>query len=141
MNIIIPGKPIAKKRPRFARRGKFVMTYSDEEIEEGRWLLHLMQAMEHERMMIGPVEVTLFFLFARPKGHYGTGRNQGRLKDSAPRFHTVKRDDIDNCVKFALDCMNGVVFQDDCQVVLLRAAKAYTNDPTRARTEIVVKDA
>jgi Holliday junction resolvase RusA-like endonuclease len=31
--ITIPGKPIAKKRPRFARRGKFVTTYNDQQTE------------------------------------------------------------------------------------------------------------
>jgi hypothetical protein len=41
ITIEIPGKPIAKKRPRFARIGKFVQTYSDQKTEEGRFLWEL----------------------------------------------------------------------------------------------------
>jgi phage terminase large subunit GpA-like protein len=37
INITIPGPPIAKKRPKFARRGKFVTTYNPQDSEEGRW--------------------------------------------------------------------------------------------------------
>ena len=34
----IPGKPVAKQRPRFYRKGNFVGTYKDQETEEGRWI-------------------------------------------------------------------------------------------------------
>ena len=39
IKITIPGKPIAKARPRFYRRGKGVGVYSDQTTEEGRWIV------------------------------------------------------------------------------------------------------
>ena len=36
------------------------------------------------------VEIEIIFLFARPKSHYGTGKNSRKLKPSAPVFVTSK---------------------------------------------------
>src|SRR5215213_4914283 len=40
----------------------------------------------------GPCEVHCMFYLARPAGHFGTGRNAGTIKDSAPKFHTIRPD-------------------------------------------------
>ncbi|PIE79433.1 MAG: hypothetical protein CSA11_12010 [Chloroflexi bacterium] len=118
----IPGKPIAKKRPRFVRRDNFVKTYNEQETKERKFLTQVISQFEGRR-------VYMAFRMPRPKSHYGTGRNAGRLKPSAPDFH-VSKPDIDNCVKFALDCLNGVVFSDDRQVAELRAIKTYSGYPS-----------
>ena len=133
MRLIIPGTPIAKKRPRFARRGKFVTTYNDQETEESKFLFHVMQQVKEK--LNGPVVVEVGFYFRRPKGHFGTGRNEGKLKASAPKYHTVKPDS-DNLVKFAFDCLNEVAWKDDTQVVRHLAEKIYDDEP---RTEIFIK--
>ena len=133
MKITIPGKPIAKKRPRFARHGKFVRTYNDQETEEGRFLLEAKQQV-NQAPIEGPLSVSCRFFMPRPKSHYGTGRNAGKLKASAPDHHTIKPD-IDNLKKFVLDCLNGVAWKDDCQVVKASQVKWYSENP---RTEIEI---
>ena len=40
-------------------------------------------------MLDGPVSVTVDFYLPRPKSHYGTGRNAGALKPSAPAEHLI----------------------------------------------------
>lgn len=35
----------------------------------------------------GPIAVYIIFRFARPKSHYGTGRNADVIKESAPYYH------------------------------------------------------
>lgn len=35
--------------------------------------------------------------------------------------------DIDNLAKFVLDALNSVAYKDDCQVCVLQACKAYTD--------------
>ena len=127
----IPGNPIAKARPRFARRGRFVMTYNDQETEEGRFLLEIKQQVKHPPTE-GPVKVSCTFYMPRPKSHYGTGKNSGKLKPNAPAFHT-SRPDLDNCEKFCFDCMNGIIWKDDSQIVESVAKKVYSDNP---RTEI-----
>ena len=48
--------------------------------------------------------------------------------------HTAKPD-LDNLEKFYLDCLTGIIFSDDSQVVQLSSKKLYSNHP---RTEIYI---
>ena len=72
--------------------------------------------------------MSMVFIFIRPKGHFGTGRNEGKLKKTAPRFHTVKPD-LSKIVRAAEDAMSGVVYIDDSQVCERFAKKKYGNRP------------
>lgn len=139
MNLIIPGKPIAKNRPRFARRGKFVVTYSDQETEEGRFLFEVYRQIGEYKPIYGAVRAVFKFFFARPKNHYGTGRNAGKLKESAPKYHITKPD-FDNLDKFAADCLKGIAWIDDCQVVSAHTTKDYIWESEEPRTEIEITE-
>lgn len=75
----------------------------------------------------GEVTLTLHFYLPRPKGHFGTGRNAGVLKDSAPRRPTGKPD-LDKLVRAVMDAVKGVGYKDDAQVVSLRVDKWYATD-------------
>jgi crossover junction endodeoxyribonuclease RusA len=77
-----------------------------------------------------PVAVQLHFHLDRPKGHYGTGRNEDRLKPSAPVAPGVKPD-LDKLIRSVLDAITGVVIKDDSQVVSLVAGKFYSDGGTR----------
>ena len=134
ITITIPGNPIAKKRPRFVRRGKFNMTYNAQETEEGLVIVQAMQQMNGVKPICGPVDVFISFRIGRPRSHYGTGKNSNVVKQSAPEW-PIKKPDIDNAVKFYLDCLNGIAWQDDAQVVGLRSIKSW-GDP---ETVIMIK--
>jgi len=135
MKLTIPGKPIAKKRPRFVRRGKFVSTYNDQkEVEET--IKYYLELQAIGRKIKGPVFVHSIFYMPRPKSHYGTGRNANTLKASAPKYHTVKPD-IDNLEKMVYDCLNRVIWNDDACIVKSYSVKIYSNNP---RTVITIKE-
>lgn len=74
-----------------------------------------------------PLIVTLDFYVRRPKGHYGTGRNAGRLKESAP-VHPTVIPDLDKLARGVFDSLTGVVWADDKSVVALDAGKAYADE-------------
>ncbi len=133
MQIIIPGRPVAKKRPKFARRGKFVTTYSDQETEESKF--YMLAKSQVTEKKTGPLAVEMTLRFRRPKSHYGTGRNACRLKSSAPDAH-VSKPDVDNCAKFILDCLNGLAWDDDTQIVSLSVKKLYDDHD---ETKIVIR--
>ena len=86
------------------------------------------EAMGGEAPTTGPVDVTVGFHFPRPKSHYGTGKNAGHVKDSAPDHH-ITRPDIDKLLRALLDGMTGVVFKDDSQVAEIVARKYYGETP------------
>ena len=64
----------------------------------------------------------------RLKGHYGTGKNAGTLKPSAPLFHTSKPD-LDKLVRCIKDALTGIAWKDDAQVSLVCATKVYDEQP------------
>jgi len=90
-------------------------------------------------MFTGPVEVGLTFRIARPKGHYGTGRNAGILKDSAPMYPAVKPD-LDKLVRSTLDALTsaGVYADDNLVVGLGYTTKRYAlaGEPTGVEVRV-----
>lgn len=78
----------------------------------------------------GAVRVEVVFRFPRPNGHYGTGRNAGTLKPSAPEHHITKPD-IDKTLRAILDALTAAgIYRDDSQVVDVRTTKGYAPDDT-----------
>lgn len=118
------GQPV----PQGSKRafGKNVVEVADARLRSWR---HDVASVAHTEMngtqpFTGPVTVQLYFHFARPKGHYGTGRNAERLRPTAPVSPQVKPD-LDKLVRAVLDALTGVVFRDDSLVVNLIAGKGY----------------
>jgi len=88
----------------------------------------------HGELMRDAVEVELGFYFARPKAHFGTGKNAGAVLASAPR-RMIVMPDVDKLARCALDALTGVVFKDDAQIARLIAVKSY-GEPERCEVEI-----
>lgn len=70
------------------------------------------------------VSVSVVFHLARPKGHYGTGRNAETLKASAPS-NPVTKPDVDKLLRAVLDGLKGVAYTDDSQVRPVMGDKVY----------------
>jgi Holliday junction resolvase RusA-like endonuclease len=94
-------------------------------------------AMEGKRLTLSPVVVRLSFYFSRPKADFGTGRNSGILKKSAPDRH-IKRPDLDKLVRCVCDAMTGTVWWDDTQIYSVHASKHWTLHQERAQIEVMV---
>jgi Holliday junction resolvase RusA-like endonuclease len=122
--LTIPGKPIAKARPRFARMGKFVKTYSPQETEEGRALWEIKQQWQNKPLE-GPISVSFVFGLSIPTS--ASKKSTTAMVDGLTRH--LKKPDTDNFIKFYLDVMNGVVFRDDSQVWNITASKVYAKEP------------
>lgn len=60
--------------------------------------------------------VEFVFTRRRPKGHYGSGRNAGVLKGSAPR-HPTTRPDVLKVARAVEDALTGIVWHDDSVIV------------------------
>ena len=74
------------------------------------------------------VAIGITFRFRRPDCHF-----RGRNRDGTilPRFldERVTGGDVDNHVKFVLDALNRVLYDDDRQVVQISACKVWAEDP------------
>jgi len=136
ITIVVPGRPIAKKRPRFARVGRGIRTYSDQQAE-AKMFVSIAQK-QVKKQFAGAVSVSCLFILPRPKSNYGTGKNRHKLKQTAPEHHTVKPD-VDNLEKFVLDCLNRVAWRDDGQVVFTMSKKIYEDEKNNPCTIITVE--
>ena len=88
------------------------------------------QKINNGEIIEQPVEIFIDFLFHRPQVHYGTGRNEGSLKPSAPQYPTTRTTgDIDKLCRSTLDGLSipsgGILLRDDSLVVNLRAKKSF----------------
>ena len=82
---------------------------------------------------------TAYFIMDRPKSHYGTGRNEGKIKKSAPIYH-ISKPDTDNLEKFYKDCMNKIVYLDDSQFILNQVSKLYIREDEQSKTIICISE-
>lgn len=122
--ITIPGTPIAKKRPRFARRGNFVTTYNTQETEESRVLWEIKQQHSGEPST-SPIALNVAFLMPIPKS---TSNKKAKQMLSGEIAH-VKKPDLSNCLKFIEDVCNGILWKDDSQLMSVMAEKYYSDSP------------
>jgi Holliday junction resolvase RusA-like endonuclease len=67
-------------------------------------------------------------VFGRPKGHFGTGRNAGRLKPSAP-LYVQTNPDVDKLLRAIGDALTQVAITDDRCIVIAHAEKHYGTPP------------
>ena len=113
----VSGKPRPKARPRFVRRGKFVMTYSPKTKWEDEVMARAVAAAP-DAPIEGPVEIRLHFFFKARK----------KVED---RQYVVNRvGDFDNLAKSVSDCMTKAAWwNDDSQVAVATIIKTYTTDP------------
>lgn len=137
ITLIIPGNPIAKARPRFVRRGPYVGTYNPQETEEGRFLREVKNQLPPGFSIIPqgtPVELNCMFYFSIP----ASASKKKREAMICDEIKHTKKPDLDNCIKFVKDCLNGVVWHDDSQVVMVIARKEYNSEPvTEIKIEVI----
>lgn len=90
----------------------------------------------------GPVEASMVFSFTRPKGHFGTGRNRGVLKPSAPARPDVTPD-LSKLIRSTEDAITTAGgYRDDALIVSYRRAeKRYTTDFGRVSDVLDVQGA
>jgi Holliday junction resolvase RusA-like endonuclease len=86
------------------------------------------------RQLAGTLRLKVVFVFPRPKGHFGTGRNADRLKPSAP-LYVPTRPDVDKLLRAIGDAITGVVCRDDAQIAIVHAEKHY-GDPACAHVVV-----
>jgi len=132
LTFTILGDPIAQKRPRFVR-GSHAFSPQQKDKDDLRVII---QEKAPQKPILAPVGIKIAFYFPRPKSHFGTGKNSGKLKASAPRYHTGRKD-LDNLYKFYTDAMNGIIYKDDGQIVHADLEKNWTDGTPKTLIEII----
>lgn len=138
MKLVVLGEPRPLLRHRQTKAGR---TYDPKENRIAKdsviyaWREAGSPVFERDR----PLGLKMVCYFDRPKSHFGTGRNAGRLKDSAPPLHCLSRIDGDNALKLILDALNGLAWHDDRQVADARVTKLWAPPGSAPQTVVEVQ--
>ena len=112
------GNPVGKQRPRFSKgriyTPKKTVDYEKLIADEAR------KAMGSLKPLKTPILICININHAVPAS-YSKKRFEGCLNG----LERPNKPDLDNCAKAYLDAMNGIVYDDDVQVVRLVATKRY----------------
>jgi Holliday junction resolvase RusA-like endonuclease len=126
LSFVVPGQPVAKQRPRFARRGNKVVTYSGKRTVAYESLVRLAftSAYPDHVPLEGALWVEAIAYFMPPKSF----RPPVDAAGDAVSVPHAKRPDADNIAKM-LDALNGVAWRDDSQIACLSIDKFYSTTP------------
>jgi len=124
---IVYGEPVGKGRPRFAKRGNFVSTYTPQKTKTYEDEIRMMAraAMGSSEPLETPVTVAIYIRVGIPASY----SKQKRKDALAGTIKPTKKPDLDNIAKAFLDAMNEIVYLDDKQVVCLHVTKVYAETP------------
>lgn len=111
LKINFPIEPVPKGRPRFTRTGHAYTPAKTRKFEKE--IKYLAQIKWNRSPITGPISVELVFVMKRPN----------KPKKEYPRG------DLDNFCKAVLDSCNGVIWNDDSQIVSICVYKKYGTTP------------
>jgi len=129
------GEPVGKGRPRFARRGTFVSTYTPQKTKTYEDEIRMMAkaAMGASEPLDTPVTVAIYIRVGIPASY----SKQKRKDALSGVLKPTKKPDLDNVAKCHLDAIQGIIIFDDKLVVNLHVTKVYAETPA---VEVMVKE-
>lgn len=122
----ILGEPRGKGRPRFAKRGNFVKTYTPEETlnYEAYVKMCYIQAANGIKLE-GAISANLTCYYSVPK----SASKKKREEMLSGAYPCQKKPDVDNIEKSIFDALNTIAFDDDKQITQLFIEKVYGEVP------------
>ena len=109
--------------------------------KQAAWVAAVRRAWSQERAVSlgsNAIRIDIEFIMPRPRGHYGTGRNEDKIKPSAPD-HPIAYPDVDKLIRCTLDALSGFAFDDDSQIVHVNAKKRWSYPGAEPGAEIAVR--
>jgi Holliday junction resolvase RusA-like endonuclease len=154
LTLTVYGKPVPtqNKRPMPVRKGKdrkptgaFTMVSGarDKGAGERSWRQAIIDEFRARYPgwvpLTGPLALEVTFFLARPASHYGTGRNAGRVRDSAPALPEVAPD-WDKLARGLGDALQACgAFGNDAQISTGLVRKRYAAEPFRPGAVIEIR--
>lgn len=139
--IIVDGEPVGKGRPKFARQGNYVKTYTPEKTADYENLIRTVYRLTAKNKQYQ----TVYFPAGTPvsihiRAYYGIPKNTSKTKSEemlSGRIIPLKKPDLDNVCKIVCDALNGIAYADDKQIAELSCCKFYSRNP---RIEVTIKE-
>jgi Holliday junction resolvase RusA-like endonuclease len=127
--LVIPGTPEGKDRPRFrAIMGKgrkpFVQVYTTKKTEAAEKRIVAAWDAAGRPRVSGEIAVDVVLYVDRAKGHF---TSKGALSAVGLRhpYPTGKKPDVDNALKLVMDALNGHGYSDDVDVIVATVRRVW----------------
>lgn len=132
MKLVFEIEPVEQARPRATRMGRGIRLYDLKKVSVYKKQLAMMCKFQYKQEpLTGPLKVEMNF-FRHVQSSVSKKERKLRLSGS---HRPVVKPDTDNYIKSTLDGLNGLLWEDDNQIVDLIAHKYYSDNP---RVEIEV---
>lgn len=119
---VLAGVPVPQQRP---RRGKFIF-YNPNAAQKtaARW--ELKQQFKGHIFKKEAISLDITYYLPTPKTISKKEKEALILENFRPH---IKKPDIDNLLKFTLDAMQGIIFDNDSEIYAINAIKKYSENP------------
>lgn len=118
-------EPVPQLRPRVSSR-PHVRVYDPPKVKQFKRILRSLAVSQYTRPpLLGPLSVSLTFYRPVQKSISQSERERRLSNKSKP----VVKPDTDNYIKATLDALNGVLWNDDSQIVKITGEKRYSDHP------------
>lgn len=133
------------KKP-LIKNGRVVCIARDMNKKSEPWMeqvkLAAMLAYPDNEVENGPCILSAQFYFMRPKYHFGTGRNAGKVKASAPYCHAVFPD-LSKLIRAIEDGItkSKVIWEDDSRICsYMDCRKKWTTEEERVEIQVYFQE-
>ncbi|MBP3619739.1 MAG: RusA family crossover junction endodeoxyribonuclease [Clostridia bacterium] len=122
--VIVYGEPKGKARPRTVTINGFVQTFTPKPTRDYEAEVRKAYRKQNGKKWSKefPLKLIVSAYCKIPKSF--TKLKKQQAIDGAKR--PIKKPDLDNIIKIILDALNGVAYEDDCQVVEIKSKKFYS---------------
>ncbi len=126
ISFIVYGEPIGKARPRVTRYGHAFTPKKSKDYElaikeQASLAMNILRLSVSDKPIILEINV-----FKAITASWTKKTKRMALNGGYPKF---RKPDLDNVIKAVKDALNGVVYQDDTQVVKLKSSWRYDVEP------------
>lgn len=125
MQIIIPGKPQSQTRTRYYVLNGNVIVYDPLSRQKKVTAKYILENIPEDFELISDAKISFIFFFPMISG---MRKRERELAENDSLLHSSKPD-IDNLIKYYLDCLVGTVLSDDRGIHLERCYKIYSSSP------------
>ncbi|MCT3207430.1 RusA family crossover junction endodeoxyribonuclease [Limosilactobacillus reuteri] len=134
MKIIFNIEPVEQARPRATKTWKGIRLYDPKKVSTYKKQLGMMCKFQYkDKPLTGPLIVSLKF-YRQVQSSVSKKERELRLSGI---HRPIVKPDTDNYIKSTLDGLNGLLWEDDNQIVKIVAEKYYSEHP---RIEIEVEE-
>lgn len=124
-DLTLAGEPVGKGRPRFSRSTGHVYTPEKTARFEERLAWAAQSVWKGQPLLDGQLLMFINAYFSIP----ASKPKDWKIRAAGGIVRPVKKPDIDNIVKGVADSLNKIVYVDDTQIVMVKAAKYYSDKP------------